>query len=153
MGLWIDDGLTELDRWLDLSGDAKGCLIELWSYCYRAGNDGVLPTKRLHRASESFSRDVLAELIANKWVHKDGSGCGTDTCPEGIDGYTVMHDFTQWQESATEKRERIERAKRKREKHSEQMREWREKKARRSVEQLSDWRGDTSRDASPGTPP
>lgn len=135
MGLWIDDGLTENPRWIALSGDAKGTLIELWSYCYRAGNDGVLPTRLLHRASDSFTPDTFAELVSEKWAHKDGNGCGTDTCPQGLDGYTVMHDFVQWQESAAEKRERIERAKRKREEHANQMREWRARKAAKEAQE------------------
>ncbi|MGZ6589334.1 MAG: hypothetical protein ACXVHX_34330 [Solirubrobacteraceae bacterium] len=108
MGLFIADELTEADEWLEMSHAARTSLVELWSYCKRAGNNGVIKTVRLHRASDAYTPEVLAELIAHGWAHKDGTGCGTDFCPPGLDGYTVMHNYVRWQESASEKRARIE---------------------------------------------
>lgn len=108
MGLWLDDTLSEQDRWLDLTPQARACLVELWLYCKRARNNGVIPTVRLHRASDAFTVEALRELEAQRWLHKDGTGCGTDTCPPGIKGVTVMHDFLQHQESAKDMSTRIE---------------------------------------------
>jgi hypothetical protein len=108
MAIWIDDTLTEQDEWLDMSADARGCLIELWAYCKRARNDGVIKTTRLHKASDLFSVGVMAELIDNGWLHKDATGCGTDTCPTGIEGVSVMHNYLRHQESARDMSTRIE---------------------------------------------
>lgn len=108
MGLWVDDTLSEQDRWLDMTPKARACLVELWLYCKRARNDGAIKTTRLHKASDAFDAKVMKELIAHRWLHKDGTGCGTDTCPKGIDGVSIMHDFLQHQESAKDMTARIE---------------------------------------------
>jgi len=108
MALWLDDTLSEQDRWLDMTPTARACLVELWLYCKRARNNGVIQTARLHRASDAFTPEVMAELVAHRWLHKDGTGCGTDTCPRGIDGVSVLHDFLQHQESAKDMSARIE---------------------------------------------
>lgn len=108
MGLWVDDTLSEQDRWLDMSPQARACLVELWLYCKRARNDGAIKTTRLHKASDAFNAKVMKELIEHRWLHKDGTGCGTDTCPTGIAGVSIMHDFLQHQESAKDMTARIE---------------------------------------------
>lgn len=110
MALWLDDNLSESERWWSMSPAGRACLIELWLYCRRAKNNGVMPTERLHKASDAFSVEVMQELIDQRWLHKDGAGCGTDTCPRGLQGYAVMHDYLQHQESAQDMTARIERS-------------------------------------------
>lgn len=109
MGLWIDDTLSEQDRWLDMSAEARACLIDLWLYCRRAKNDGVIKEARLKKASDLLTASVRSELIDQHWMHRGGKGCGTDTCPKGIAGVVVMHDYLQHQESARDMTTRIDR--------------------------------------------
>lgn len=108
MALWIDDTLPDQDEWLDMTPQARAALIELWAYCKRARNNGVIKTTRLHKASDAYDGNVGKELIAFGWLHKDGTGCGTDTCPKGVDGVSVMHNFVRHQESAKDMSARIE---------------------------------------------
>lgn len=107
MALWIDDLLPDQDKYLDLSFRARACLVEVWCYAKRSRSDGVIKVERLHRASDAFAPEVMDELIAVGWWHEGGKGCGDETCPKGISGYIVMHDFLEHQESAKRQSERI----------------------------------------------
>lgn len=126
MALWIDDTLSEQERWWGMSTAARTCLIELWLYCRRSRNDGVIATQRLHRASDAFSAEVYDELITNRWCHKDASGCGSDTCPKGAEGFTVMHDYLEHQESASDMSNRIERQRQKKREGKARAATWRD---------------------------
>lgn len=110
MALWLDDTLSEQDRWLDMTPAARACLIELWLYCKRARNNGCIKTGRLHRVADSWTPEVMSELLEHRWLHRDGQGCGSDDCPQGVKGITVMHNFLQHQESAKDMSLRIERS-------------------------------------------
>ena len=107
MALWIDDLLPDQDKYLDLSFRARACLVEVWCYAKRSRSDGVIKIERLHRASDAFAPEVMDELIAVGWWHEGGKGCGDETCPKGISGYVVLHDFLEHQESAKRQSERI----------------------------------------------
>lgn len=109
MALWVDDNLSENERWWSMSPEATTCLIELWLYCRRAKNNGAIQTTRLQRASNHYNDVVRTELEANGWLHIDGTGCGTDFCPQGIPGVSIMHDYLQHQESAKDQTIRVER--------------------------------------------
>lgn len=108
MAIWIDDTLSEQDKWADLSSDAKAALVELWMFCKRARNDGAFRANRLYKASEALTPSAEVELRDKGWLHDGGRGCGTDTCPKGVVGYVVMHDFLQHQESSREMASRID---------------------------------------------
>ena len=110
MALWIDDLLPDQDKYLDLSFRARACLVEVWCYAKRSRSDGVIKLERLHRASDAFAPEVKDELIAGGWWHEGGRGCGDETCPKGISGYVVLHDFLEHQESAKRQSERIQNA-------------------------------------------
>ena len=107
MALWIDDLLPDQDKYLDLSFRARACLVEVWCYAKRSRSDGVIKVERLHRASDAFAPEVMDELIAVGWWHEGGKGCGDETCPKGISGYVVLHDFLEHQESAKRQSKRI----------------------------------------------
>lgn len=109
MAIWVDDLLPEKEKYLDLSFRARACLYEVWCYAKRSGSNGVVKIERLSRASDAFTPKVMEELVEARWWHKGGEGCGDDSCPRGIDGYVVLHDFTDHQESAANMSARIER--------------------------------------------
>jgi hypothetical protein len=108
MALWLDDNLSQLDRWDDMSPTARACLIELWLYCRRAKNNGTIRNSKLKKASELLTPKVQNELVEQRWLHLNGTGCGTDTCPRGVPGVAIMHDYLQHQESAADMTARIE---------------------------------------------
>lgn len=124
MALWIDDLLPDQDKYLDLSFRARACLVEIWCFAKRSKSDGVVKVQRLHRASDAFSPEVMAELIDNNWWHEGGRGCGTESCPRGIDGYVVLHDFVDHQESAKAQSQRIQKAREKKREDAARRAEW-----------------------------
>lgn len=113
MALWLDDNLSQLDRWDDMSPAARACLIELWLYCRRAKNNGVIRNEKLRKATNLLTKKVESELVEQRWIHLDGAPCGSEHCPRGIPGVAVMHDYLQHQESATNMTARIEKGREK----------------------------------------
>lgn len=106
MALWVDDTLPDKERYLALSYRARACLYEVWCYSKRAKSEGVVVIERLHRASDAFAPEVMEELIEQRWWHRGGQGCGSETCPRGIDGTIVLHDFLEHQETSEEQTKR-----------------------------------------------
>lgn len=102
MALWIDDSLPDKEKYLNLSFRARACLLEVWCYSKRAKSDGVVFDGRLARASDAYNDAMRTELIRAGWWHEGGHGCGSETCPRGIDGTVVLHDFLEHQETSTE---------------------------------------------------
>lgn len=109
MAVWIDDLMTERDKWKDMSAEGQAALIELMTMCKRSGNDGMFRPDRLEDV-RNLRRypNAFDELLEAGWVHPLGFGCGTEHCPPGIPGYHVFHDFLQRNETAEEMTKRIE---------------------------------------------
>lgn len=109
MALWLDDLMTERDKWKDMSAEGQASLIELMTLCKRSGNDGMFNPDRLEDV-RNLRRypNAFKELQEAGWVHPIGYGCGTEYCPPGLPGYYVLHDFLQRNESAAEMTKRIE---------------------------------------------
>jgi hypothetical protein len=99
MAIWLNDTIHREREFYSMSGDAIATLIELWCESRLAKNDGVFETERLHRVADHFSKAVLEELVDNGWLHRDATGCGTDWCPIGAEGYVVVHNVAGRQES------------------------------------------------------
>lgn len=110
MALWIDDTIHHQREWYSMSAAAVATLVELWAEAKVAKNNGVFETDRLFRVAPHFTTDALGELVANGWVHRDASGCGTEWCPKGVSGHIVMHNFLRRQESKEAMNERLERS-------------------------------------------
>lgn len=108
MAVWIDDTLPAQDEWADMTSDACRALIEIWAYCKQGRNNGVIKNRRVQAASIYAKGKVLTELVEFGWLHPDGTGCGSDDCPKGAQGVTVVHNFLRYQESATDLAARIE---------------------------------------------
>lgn len=97
--IWLDHNLLRQREWYAMSADAQSMLIELWMESRGARNDGVFETMRVSKVCNHFSVPAMEELIANGWMHKDGTGCGSDWCPKGTDGHVVMHNVAGRQET------------------------------------------------------
>lgn len=107
MAIWIDDLMPKRDEWLDMSFQARVLLIDLWCAVKVAKGDGFMKVSRLHRESDAWSPEALDELVANGWLHIGKTGCNTDTCPTGIEGYALLHNYLARQESSTEQKRRL----------------------------------------------
>jgi hypothetical protein len=108
MAVWVDDTLPDQDEWADMSDAACRALIEIWAFCKRSRNDGVIKNHRLTDASKRAKGRVHEELVANGWIHPNGTGCASDDCPKGVAGVTIVHNFLRHQESAVNLAARIE---------------------------------------------
>lgn len=113
MAVWVDDTLPEQDEWAEMSDSACRALIEIWAFCKRSRNNGVIKNHRLCDASKRAKGKVLSELVLNNWLHPDGTGCGSAHCPKGVQGVTVVHNYVLRQESATDTAARIEKSREK----------------------------------------
>lgn len=97
----LDDGMPEHPKVDALSDGAFRLQVSGMAYCARHLTDGLIPTRKVSRLKPGYSKDELAELLADGLWHEGGSGCGTKHCPTGSAGEYVVHDFLQWNKSGT----------------------------------------------------
>lgn len=84
--------------------------------------DGYLAPTQI-RDRKGYSPAALRELVDAVLVHQPGEGCGTKTCPPGIEGHYLLHDYWEWNKS----------------------RDWWEKKRAADAERLANWRAEQTR--------
>lgn len=106
MAIWIDDLMPQRDEYLDMSDAARAMLIELWCAVKVARGDGYMKLSRLPRASDLWTPETQEELVTHGWMHIGKTGCGTENCPAGIEGYALFHNYLKRQESSLDQKRR-----------------------------------------------
>lgn len=94
----LDDNYPDHPK-IDALSDAAyrlhgSCLF----YSARFGLDGFL-TEGQVSVRRGYRPSTLRELLVPNLLHGKGEGCGTKTCPDGVPGYYLLHDFLQWNKS------------------------------------------------------
>lgn len=117
----VDDGMDEHPKVEALSDGAFRLHVRAMLYCARKGTDGyVSRAKAKELGSDALAAELtrVAPLAKSPTWHDLGQGCGTSTCPAGVKGYYVIHDYLEWNHSA----------------------HWWEKKRKEDAERLRKWR-------------
>lgn len=96
----LDDNYPEHPKVDGLSDAAFRLHTSAICYCAKQTTDGKVPPDRPSRLVPKYRTSALAELIRSGMWHDLGGGCGTDTCPSGVDGFYQLHDYLQWNKSA-----------------------------------------------------
>lgn len=113
----LDDNYPDHPKVASLSDSAYRLHGSAMFYSAKWLLDGCL-TKTQIRDRKGYKTSTLRELIDAGLIHELGEGCGTKTCPDGIPGHYVLHDFLQWNKP----------------------REWWENKRRKDAERIAEWR-------------
>lgn len=95
----LDDNFTDHPKVDALSDAAFRLHVSGKCFCAKNTTNGRIPPNRVERLVPRFRVAALRELIdAGVW-HDQGKGCGTETCPMGIEGQYQVHDYLQWNKS------------------------------------------------------
>jgi hypothetical protein len=98
----IDDGMDEHPKIEALSDAAFRLHVSAMLYAARRGTDGAIPRAKARRLSDTASDAVAMELVRADVWHDIGEGCeGSRTCLAGVPGHYILHDFLQWNHSAS----------------------------------------------------
>jgi hypothetical protein len=114
----FDDNYPEHVKVDNLSDAAFRLHTSAICYCAKQLTDGKLGTDRPPRLVPRYRTAALKELLGAGMWHDLGTGCGTETCPEGEADLYQIHDYLQWNKS----------------------REWWEHKREADAKRLADWR-------------
>lgn len=97
----LDDNFPEHLKVDALSDAAFRLHVAAMCYCAKQLSDGHMTADRPARLVRNFRRATLNELLRAGLWHTRGEGCGTNTCPAGVDGEYAIHDYLQWNKSRT----------------------------------------------------
>lgn len=120
----LDDNYPDHPKIEALSDGAYRLHGSLMFYAARFGLDGYLSVSQM-TGRKGYRPGSLRELIEGGLVHDKGDGCGTATCPFGLSGHYLLHDFLQWNKSKA----------------------WWTEKRRKDAERLAKWRAEHGKDA------
>jgi hypothetical protein len=96
----MDDNFPEHTKVDALSDAAFRLHVAGMCYCAKQLTDGHMTADRPARLVKKFRRATLNELLRSGVWHARGEGCGTKTCPAGVDGEYTIHDYLEWNKSA-----------------------------------------------------
>jgi hypothetical protein len=118
----VDDNYPDNPKVSPLSNAAYRLHGSAMFYVAKWLLDGYLNPAQL-RDRKGYSPAALRELEAAGLVHSQGEGCGTPTCPPGLEGHYLLHDYWQWNKP----------------------RDWWEKKRATDADRLARWRAEQAK--------
>ena len=99
--LMSDDGFPDHPKVEALSDCAYRLHDAGRHYAARHTTDGAIPKYRVPRLTRTYRASALRELLDSRMWHEGGEGCGTKTCIKGEAGEYDVHDYLQWNKSAS----------------------------------------------------